>query len=667
VRTPTVDDTIDEPNETFTLNAVLTSNGTTYSDSATATIIDNDVPTISVGGAGTGTGDIEVPEGDPAVFDIHVTGVGEGSTLELTFADGTAVSPDDYASGGFEYSLDGGTTWNEYTGGIPLPAGDSVVQVRTPTVDDTIDEPNETFTLNAVLTSNGTTYSDSATATIIDNDIVDGDEHVSTQEDAPLAGNVLDNATNMTGEVTISGFTVADDSTTYLPGDTVEISGVGQLVIHENGDYLFTPHPDYSGQVPQVTYTVTDGIGSETSTLNITVTPVVDIPKVTITPQNPAMVNTVINAANVTSTDLGFTVKAYDLDGNEIGVATAEGVYDAPTGFGVPGDASGDFIELGQDGHTSEKIEVIFDSPVSEATVRFAWLASVERAEYVLYDIDGNQIGGGIVQGITDEIDPPFTLQGADGALIHSIVFTAPTDGGDNDFLIHDISFPTDTLYPINLVVETGDTDFSETIVSVALSVPEGAVLSAGTLNPDGTWTLPLESDGSYTVAIDPVTNAVTIEGLEMTVPGTTGATPDISVIVTIEDSAGGGLTDTKTFIIGTEADNTLAGGSGDEVLIGGGGADIFMVGDGHDTILDYSRAEGDRVDISQVIGSDEDDHSRLGVADNDGKAQLLLYDDADHSNVIGSVTFDTIDFSSLDTGDQLNSLLGQIDLGSTQ
>ncbi|NLX17896.1 MAG: retention module-containing protein, partial [Desulfobulbus sp.] len=74
---------------------------------------------------------ITVNEGEPAVFEIHLTGVGEGSTLALTLADGSAVSPDEYASGGLEYSLDGGTTWSEYTGPVSVPAGESVVLVRT--------------------------------------------------------------------------------------------------------------------------------------------------------------------------------------------------------------------------------------------------------------------------------------------------------------------------------------------------------------------------------------------------------------------------------------------------------------------------------------------------------------------------------------------------------
>ncbi|WP_414924104.1 cadherin-like domain-containing protein, partial [Pseudomonas sp. IT-P291] len=41
--------------------------------------------------------------------------------------------------------------------------------------------------------------------------------------------------------------------------------------------YTFTPDANYSGNVPTVSYTVTDGSGSNvTSTLNIDVTPVDD-------------------------------------------------------------------------------------------------------------------------------------------------------------------------------------------------------------------------------------------------------------------------------------------------------------------------------------------------------------------------------------------------------
>ena len=57
----------------------------------------------------------------------------------------------------------------------------------------------------------------------------------------------------------------ADDGTTKL----------GDITIQANGNYTFTPVKNYSGPVPQITYTTSDG---ETSTLGITVTPVADKP-----------------------------------------------------------------------------------------------------------------------------------------------------------------------------------------------------------------------------------------------------------------------------------------------------------------------------------------------------------------------------------------------------
>ena len=57
----------------------------------------------------------------------------------------------------------------------------------------------------------------------------------------------------------------ADDGTTKL----------GDIIIKANGDYTFKPVKNYSGPVPQITYTTSDG---KTSTLDITVTPVADKP-----------------------------------------------------------------------------------------------------------------------------------------------------------------------------------------------------------------------------------------------------------------------------------------------------------------------------------------------------------------------------------------------------
>ncbi|WP_417224023.1 retention module-containing protein, partial [Amphritea sp.] len=174
VRTDTIIDFIDELDETFTLNGTLTSVGVDYSDTAVATIVDGDVPTVTLGDPADMTqGGINVSEGDDAVFGVEVTHAGAGSTLTLSLADGTALDADYFSSpaaGNFQYSTDGGTTWTDVSGAISLSEGDSSLQVRTDTIDDLLDEADETFSLNGTLTSLGTDYSASSEATIVDND-----------------------------------------------------------------------------------------------------------------------------------------------------------------------------------------------------------------------------------------------------------------------------------------------------------------------------------------------------------------------------------------------------------------------------------------------------------------------------------------------------------------
>ncbi len=49
------------------------------------------------------------------------------------------------------------------------------------------------------------------------------------------------------------------------PGQSASIAGVGTLVVNANGSYTFTPAPNYTGPVPVVSYTVSDGQGGTDS------------------------------------------------------------------------------------------------------------------------------------------------------------------------------------------------------------------------------------------------------------------------------------------------------------------------------------------------------------------------------------------------------------------
>src|SRR2546428_2418 len=90
----------------------------------------------------------------------------QGLIPSPSLADGTALTGADYDGAKFEYSTDGGATWTAVTGAISVATGDSSLLVRTDTVNDTVDEADETFTLHATLNSLGTDYNASAQATI---------------------------------------------------------------------------------------------------------------------------------------------------------------------------------------------------------------------------------------------------------------------------------------------------------------------------------------------------------------------------------------------------------------------------------------------------------------------------------------------------------------------
>ncbi|MFC1844672.1 DUF5801 repeats-in-toxin domain-containing protein, partial [Thermodesulfobacteriota bacterium] len=125
----------------------------------------------------------------------------------------------------------------------------------------------------------------------------------------------------------------------------------------------------------------------------------------------------------------------------------------------------------------------------------------------------------------------------------------------------------------------------------------------------------------------------------------------------------------TSGTLVGNEADNILTGNTGEDIFWGNEGGDTFKAGQGDDTIKDYDRSEGDDLDISGVPDYDHlgdatgDPLGDLIVESEDGKAKLLLFDSGDIE--IGSVTFDNVDFDTVDPTD-LTSLLGDDDPDAT-
>ncbi|WP_322619539.1 retention module-containing protein, partial [Shewanella sp. YLB-07] len=108
--------------------------------------------------------------------------------------------------------------------------------------------------------------------TPVADDFTDDNEVRTISEDSPeVSGNVIDGS-SVDGDVSLTSFTVDGDNTVYqADGSDITIADVGTFSLDSQGDYTFTPAANYNGAVPVITYSLTDGSSTDTSSLSITV------------------------------------------------------------------------------------------------------------------------------------------------------------------------------------------------------------------------------------------------------------------------------------------------------------------------------------------------------------------------------------------------------------
>ncbi|PKG95249.1 hypothetical protein CXF92_05560, partial [Pseudomonas sp. Choline-3u-10] len=327
----------------------------------------------------------------------------------------------------------------------------------------------------------------------------------------------------------------------------------GQVIAPADlGKLTYTPGQDGAGsQYATLTFSVSDqsGLFSATpNTLTFDVAPVADTPDVSITMGAASTTTTSITSANANLSGQGYTVTALNGDGSTGSISHNS----SPVGFGVQGNSSnGSANELGG----AERLIVAFDAPVASATVQLAWLNSSEHAAYTLYDSNNVVIGGGTISGGSDGIDPGIALTSTNGSAISRIEFSAP--GAGDDYLIHSITFASNTSYPLTITAAPTDIDYSESISSITLELPAGATLSVGSANPDGTWSVPLAGDGTYSVSVDATTHAVTLSGLTMNLPGSPTGSLEITATAVAQDGSSTASASTHITIGDTTAPET--------------------------------------------------------------------------------------------------------------
>ncbi|MBM7789208.1 choice-of-anchor P family protein [Tenggerimyces flavus] len=149
---PVVGDTAVEPDETFTVNLSAATGATIADGQGVGTIVNDDVeipPALSVGDASTA-------EGGAATFTVSLDRPASGpATVRYATANGTAAAPGDFVAG---------------SGVVTFAAGETTKQIAVSTVQDAVDELDETFTLQLSSPEGATIQDGQGTGTIRDDD-----------------------------------------------------------------------------------------------------------------------------------------------------------------------------------------------------------------------------------------------------------------------------------------------------------------------------------------------------------------------------------------------------------------------------------------------------------------------------------------------------------------
>lgn len=193
--------------------------------------------------------------------------------------------------------------------------------------------------------------------------------------------------------------------------------------------------------------------------------------------------------------------------------------------------------------------------------------------------------------------------------------------GAGNDVIHGDAA----TSYTVALDISAAltDTDGSETLSVEISGLPQGATLSAGTAQGDGSWLLAADD----------------LPGLELAVASPTDFTLTVTATATDANGSASAVSHDMTVTFEAGAGNdVISGGAGNDVLDGGAGHDLVdMSGASVGVIVDlgHGSAVGDGIDtltnFEGAIGSAFGDVLTGNDADN------TFYDGAGNDNVYGA------------------------------
>lgn len=604
--------------------------GQTLTDTVTVTSADGTTHDVTI--TITGTNDVPQITGDAAGLVAEdastLTTSGTLTTADTDTGESFVQPQTDTAGdyGNFSIDADGNWTYDLTANDDPtiqgLGVGDSLTETFTVTSQD------GTATETVTVTIEGTNDAPVVAPVNADNED-DGTAVFSMAEDHTLtitSADLLANSSDVDGD---------DLSVVNLQADN------GTIVDNGDGTWSFTPGENFNGKV-NLTFGVNDGHVTTDANGTIRVTPVADMPTVTTA-----------EASGVEDHAVDLNVGAELTDGSETLSVTISGVPDGATitggsdlGGGVwsvdPGQL--DSLKLNPPTDFSGEIEMTLHATSTESNGD-SKTATDSFKVYVAPDADALSLN---VADVTADTGPAMGTdasevitgtQGAD-ALYGGGGDDVIVSYGGGDYVVGDESgvggnFTAD----LSIAADGGDSDGSEVLTVTIDGLPDGASLSAGTQQPDGSWHL----------------STADLAGLSVSGPAGAGDFDLTVTLTTVDSESDRGGTDTDS--VSKTIHVSVEGGAGET---GVAGADNITTGAGDDTVYgDYTTvsqdaSEGGRGDVISTGAGDDFVVGGLG-ADNisTGADDDIVYGDRYGTDWTGAQAAHE---SSKDGGDNINT-----------
>jgi len=234
------------------------------------------------------------------------------------------------------------------------------------------------------------------------------------------------------------------------------------------------------------------------------------------------------------------------------------------------------------------------------------------------------------------------------GIRLDNIEMTETSPGDDGQTTVE---------YPLDITAGLTDTDGSESLSISVSGLPEGASLSSGTDNGDGSWTLESDQLDSLSMSVPDNSDDFTLN-VSATATEDDGDSAMTSQLVQVDvasDGFTGGLEtleggDGMDMLFGSDGDDVIIGGGGDDILSGGAGEDAFVFDtqSGHDIVTDLMEQD------TLVFEGQEFHMDDLILSENSEGNVVVSFDGVEGSSVtLDGVTADDLNVNSdTNTGD---------------